>query len=426
MLCPLTLLALSAPVLTQDAPAAQDTPSSGAAPTVEERLDRLERENDELRRQLGAVSVELEGFEFRDIIPTVGDSVFGLGPGASKIYQKDQGVSIGGYGEAIYQGYAGADGDELDFTRAILYFGYRFDERWVFNSEIEIEHADSIFLEFAYLEYLARPELNFRAGALLVPMGFVNEMHEPTTFRGATRPDLETRLMPSTWRENGLGIVGDAGDFSYRVYGVNGFSGAGDSDSGAGGYTSQGLRGGRQKGSLTAADDFALTGRLDWNGIPGLTLGVAGYHGDAAQDDADVGDLTTTIYDLHAEFRSGGWWARALYSEARVSDTELLYAADPTKAVGERMRGWYAELGYDLMTALAPESSQQLIPWVRYETVDTQASLAAGLDPDDAAETTNVAFGVDWLPIPNIVFKAGYRDYEDGGDRLEASLGYVF
>jgi hypothetical protein len=133
-----------------------------------------------------------------------------------------------------------------------------------------------------------------------------------------------------------------------------------------------------------------------------------------------------TIYDLHAEFRSGGWWARALYSEARVSDTELLYAADPTKAVGERMRGWYAELGYDLMTALAPESSQQLIPWVRYETVDTQASLAAGLPADDAAETTNVAFGVDWLPIPNIVFKAGYRDYEDGGDRLEASLGYVF
>lgn len=421
MICPLTFLALSAPALAQDASARQDTP------TVDERLGRLERENEELRRQLDAVSVELEGFEFRDIIPTVGDSVFGLGPGASKIYQKDQGVSIGGYGEAIYQGYAGADGDELDFTRAILYFGYRFDEKWVFNSEIEIEHADSIFLEFAYLEYLARPEFNFRAGALLIPMGFVNELHEPTTFRGATRPDLETRLMPSTWRENGLGFVGDAGDFSYRVYGVNGFSGAGDADSGAGGYTSQGLRGGRQKGSLTAADDFALTGRLDWNGVPGLTLGVAGYHGDAAQDDADVGDLTTTIYDLHAEFRSGGWWARALFSEARVSDTDLLF--DQTgESVGERMQGWYAELGYDLMTDLAPESAQQLIPWVRYETVDTQASLdvAAGLTPDADADTTNVAFGVDWLPIPNIVFKAGYRDYEDGGDRLEASLGYVF
>lgn len=407
----LAALACGSPALAQEGDDPQEL-------TVEERLARLEAENQELKRQMGAVSTELEGFEFRDIIPEVGDSVFGLGPGASKIYQKDQGLSIGGYGEAIYQAFAGDTTAEADFTRAIIYVGYKFDDKWVFNSEIEIEHADEIFLEFAYLEYLARPELNFRAGVLLVPMGFVNEMHEPTTFRGATRPDTERRIIPSTWRENGLGIVGGAGDFSYRVYAMNGFDGED--------FNEAGLRGGRQKASQAKAEDIALVGRLDWGGVPGLDLGVAAYYGDSGQGNEAIGDVPTTVYDLHAQYQTGGLRVRGLFAQAEVSDTEQLFAGNGGTVVGEEMVGWYLEAGYDVMTNINPDSGQQVIPWARYEELDTHSKVAPTLTKDPAQDDSNTAFGIDWLPIPNIVFKVAYRDYDKGIDRLELSLGYVF
>ena len=407
----LAALCTSVSALAQDADTPQDL-------TVEERLARLEAENQELKRQMGSVSTELEGFEFRDIIPEVGDSVFGLGPGASKIYQKDQGLSIGGYGEAIYQAFAGDTTAEADFTRAILYVGYKFDDKWVFNSEIEIEHADEIFLEFAYLEYLARPELNFRAGVLLSPMGFINEMHEPTTFRGATRPDTERRIIPSTWRENGLGIVGDAGDFSYRFYAMNGFDGED--------FNEAGLRGGRQKASQAKAEDIAFVGRLDWGGVPGLDLGVAAYYGDSGQGNDAIGDAATSIYDAHLQYTTGGLRIRGLYAMSTVDDTEQLFAGNGGTVVGEEMVGWYLEAGYDVMTSLNPDSGQQVIPWARYEEVDTHSKVAAGLTKDPTQDDSNTAFGIDWLPIPNIVFKVAYRDYDQSIDRLELSLGYVF
>src|SRR5438477_50729 len=83
--------------------------------------------------------------------------------------------------------------------------------------EIEVEHAVSasdkggeVEVEFAYLDYLFSKSLRARAGLMLIPMGLVNELHEPPTFLGALRPDVEERLIPSTWRELGAGVYGDA------------------------------------------------------------------------------------------------------------------------------------------------------------------------------------------------------------------------
>src|SRR5690606_5504586 len=118
--------------------------------------------------------------------------------------------------------------------------------------EIEFEHASTgqggeVSVEFAYLDYLATPHLGVRAGMVLVPMGFVNELHEPTTFLGTTRPLTESTIIPTTWRENGAGVFGDIGDFSYRAYVINGLDAVGGGSSRAGGFSAAGLRGGRQK-----------------------------------------------------------------------------------------------------------------------------------------------------------------------------------
>lgn len=385
--------------------------------SVEARLDKLERENVELRGQIDAISGQLETVEFRDIIAPVGESVFGMGPAASKVYGADSGLSIGGYGEALYTAYAGDKGDTFDFVRNVLYVGYKFDNRWVFNSEIEVEHADEIFLEFAYLEYLAQEEFNLRAGMLLMPMGHVNEMHEPTTYRGPSRPATEQRIIPSTWRENGVGLLGDVGQMSYKLYVTNGMD--------ASGFSESGLRGGRQKGSKAKASDLAATARLDWNSHFGLNLGLSGYHGDSGQGGAGLADGTTTILDAHAQYQWRGLRLRGLYAMAEVDDTALISATN-MKVVGEELQGWYLEAGYDLASALAPDSGQAVIPFVRYEELDTHAKVAAPNVADPAQDERVTTLGVDWLPIPNIVFKAAYLDNDRAKDSLQLSLGYVF
>ena len=89
---------------------------------------------------------------------------------------------------------------------------------------------------------LAAREVLGRGDVDLVPMGFVNEMHEPTVYFGAERPEVERLILPSTWRENGVGAFGTIADrFHYRVYLINGMDGQG--------FSSNGLRGGRQNGS---------------------------------------------------------------------------------------------------------------------------------------------------------------------------------
>lgn len=397
---------------------AQDAPE----PTIEDRLDALEEENAELRAQIDAVASEVERVEFRDVIPPVGDSVFGMGPAASKIYAKDSGLSIGGYGEGIYTSYAGSKTTQADFLRWVLYTGYKFDDKWLFNSEIELEHAStdaggSASVEFAYLEYLHSSALNVRTGVLLTPMGFINEMHEPTTFYGASRPEIERRILPSTWRENGLGLHGELGAFNYKLYAMNGLD--------ASGFSESGLRGGRQKAGKSKAEDIAFVGRLDYTATPGLLAGFSAYYGDSGQGDPATGGVGTTILDAHLEYSIDSLRIRALFTQADLDDTVALSAANGA-TVGEKMQGFYVEAGYDLMGLLSEHPTQQLIPFARYETLDTHASVASGLSADPAQDETVVTMGVNWLPISNVVFKADYQDFDRGSDRLQLSMGYVF
>ena len=230
----------------------------------------------ELERKVEILTQELERSNLQDAFSPPGDSVYGLGPTASKVYGTDQGVSIGGYGEALYENFTGDNASSADFLRGVIYLGYKYDEKWILNTEIEFEHAStskegSASVEFAYLDYLHKPGLNFRVGLLLVPVGLVNELHEPVSFLGARRPDIENRIIPTTWRENGLGIFGDIGDISYKVYVVNGLRGEN--------FSAKGLRGGRQKGSEAVADDLAIVARADWSPAPGLTPGTSLYTG---------------------------------------------------------------------------------------------------------------------------------------------------
>lgn len=428
--------ALQAALLALQADVAQ-LKAQGAAT---ERLAELERRIDllaaevEARRTGGAASPAAER----------APSVPGFAPGASKVYHVAQGVSLGGYGEALYQNFAAErqDGrpanrtDQLDFVRAVVYVGYKFSDRILFNSEVEFEHATTgegaeekgeVSLEFGYLEFKPWKDVGLRAGLLLMPVGFVNELHEAPVFHGARRPQVEQSIIPSTWRENGAGVFGATGAFEWRAYAVAGLDSAG--------FEGSGLREGRQGGSQSKASDLAFTGRLDFTGAPGLLLGGSVFTGDSGQgatvDGRELG-ARVTLLEGHLQYEQRGFQLRALFARTRVGDAARVNAANGLvgdESVGARQYGWYVQAAYDLLT-LAPRGQWSLTPFVRYEKLDTQQRVPAGFARDPANARRLLTVGVGVKPLPNVVMKADFQRVNNGArsgvNQFNLALGYLF
>lgn len=434
---------------------------SGFAQSDDSRIDQLEREIaalkaemaqmkaeggsavaggdsrlSEIERRLEVLAGEIERLRIGEAAATASETDHGMGPAASKIYRTERGFSIGGYGELFYQrfdderdnGTPSGRTDQLDLQRAIVYVGYKFNDRWVFNSEIEYEHAgEEVELEFAYLDYLWKPQASFRAGLLLIPMGFINELHEPTVFLGAKRPDIERVIIPATWRENGFGLFGEAGPLSYRTYIVAGLN--------AEGFTSSGIRGGRQEGIESKAEDFAWVGRLDYRGVPGLLIGGSAYIGDSGQDlTADSGrglGVATNIYEGHVEWRWKGLEVRALGVRAELDDVAALNSVlgfTGSGSIGEKLTGQYVQAGYDLLAGRGGEKA--FIPFARWESYNTQDEVPAGFRASGANDIESLTVGFSFKPIEQIVLKVDHQDYknkaETGVDQFNVLLGYVF
>lgn len=430
---------------------------------VEERLRELERQVEvlrqrlteqdtatvaELRAMIEAITREIEELRLGgEVVARADTGRYGFGPAASKVYQVGQGVSIGGYGEVVYDNFSDEreDGepsgrtDQFDALRGIIYVGYKFDDRFLFNSEIEIEHGStdlegSVSLEFAYLDWLVSEPLGVRAGLLLAPVGFINELHEPPIFLGVDRPETETRIIPTTWRENGIGVFGEVSGISYRAYLMNGLDGAGAG--GASGFSAEGLRGGRQKGSEAVAEDLALVGRVDYVGILGATIGTSLYYGGSGQGASPEGtdatiDAGTLIWEGHAEYRARGLELRGLVSLASVDDVEELNAfreLSDTGSIGERLVGWYLQAGYDVLRSA--RTQHRLIPYVRYERINTQDEVPDGFAADPANDRRIIVLGAAWKPITNVVVKADYQihsnEADTGVDQFSAAIGYLF
>lgn len=411
--------------------------SGSEAGSESERLEAVEEKVEALTDEVGRLESIFAVPEELAL-----ESFSGLGPAASKVYKRDSGLSIGGYGEVRLRSFHNQDDDDendvFDGLRAVLYVGYKYDDKWVFNSELEFEHAGtggggSVSTEFATIDYLARPELNFRAGVLLVPMGFVNEIHEPNFFFGAERPETERQIMPSTWRENGAGIFGTIADrVNYRLYVINGLDGAG--------FESGGLRGGRQKASRALSDDFAFVGRVDVNLVDGLMVGGSVYAGQSGQEQELNGsllpDMMTHIYEVHAQYKGYGFSFRGLWSEAFIDEagafnriTGALVPAD-TANLASRMQGWYVEGAYDVLPLFMETTKASFEPYFRFEQLDTQHEVPDGFTRDATRDVDIYVAGVQFKPIPQVVFKVDYRhfDQRDGhrANEVQALVGYVF
>jgi hypothetical protein len=396
-----------------------------------------------LQAQIEAITRELEELRLgQDLVVEADTSVYGFGPAASKVYKVRQGVSLGGYGEVLYENFAESREDDapsdasdrLDALRAIVYVGYKFSDKVLFNSELEFEHGStgeggSVSIEFAYLEYRLSPSFGLRGGLLLPPMGFINEVHEPPAFLGARRPETERQIIPSTWRESGVGFFGAAGPLAYRAYLINGFD--------ARGFSASGIRGGRQNGSEAAAENFGGVARIDYAGVEGLTIGTSAYLGNSGQGAALPSDpgispgARTFIWEGHAQYKLHGFDLSGLLAVSTLDDAaQVNELAELTgdASVGERLVGWYLQGGYDVLRAT--RSEHQLVPYVRYEQLNTQDRVPDGFSANPANDRRLLTLGGMWKPLPNVSLKADYQivsnEAETGVNQLNVNLGYLF
>ena len=396
-----------------------------------------------LERKTNVLTEEVEKLRTQLVIPeeTQYKSQYGLGPAASKVYQVGKGLSIGGYGEANYQSIvsdepAGPGKDNADLERAVLYVGYKFTDHILFNSELEFEHATTgegdeekgeVSVEFAALDFFIDPMANIRAGMVLMPMGFINQIHEPPFFFGNNRPEVERRIIPSTWREIGAGLFGELlPGLTYTTYAVNGLN--------AEEFSSSGIRDGRQGGSQAKAEDIAFVGRMDYAppALPGLMVGGSAYLGNSGQDQTFAGQkagVFTQLYEAHVQWKYRGLEFRTLGSYGHIGDAAILSAAKG-QTIGSDNYGWYAELGYDVMPHLMPDSTQYLAPFFRYEKLDTIASAPTGFVDDPTKDQRIFQVGVNYKPIPNVVIKADYRNFDSEGgdlpDDFNLGLGFIY
>ncbi len=397
---------------------------------------------DELKRRLEILAAEVEKLRSGEAeTATLTEQqrrALGVAPSAGATYRKKtEGVSLAGYGEMLLEKFSdtgqtgaagGAPDTRLDFLRAVLYAGYRFNDKFLFNSELEFEHGgDEISIEFAYLDYLLNKHLTVRAGMVLLPLGLTNEFHEPTVFLGTKRPETERRILPSTWHENGAGLLGSFGPVNFRAYVVNGLN--------AEGFASSGIRKGRQGGAEATAENFALAGRVDVTPIPGVFAGAGLYRGGSGQGHieraAATVDVGTTIAELHGQAQVRGFDIRGLFAQASVDDAAALSLAldkRPNQPVAERMRGGYFQFGYNVLSQLPTLLS--LTPFVRIERVDTQNRVPAGFTRDLSSDGTFKTVGVELKPIPNIVIKSDYQWITNqagtGRNQFNVNLGYAF
>ena len=334
----------------------------------------------------------------------------------NNLLTSDRGLSIGGYGEITYNNKEKSSTPaEIDVQRLVMLFAYKFDDRTSFVTEIEFEHVKEVYVEQAFINYSVADGVNLRGGLMLIPMGIVNEYHEPTTFNGVERPSLDSKIVPTTWREMGIGVSGRINNASirYQAYVMNGFLSYGDSHKLRG---LDGLRKGRQKGAESVGSDVNFAGRIEYYGLPNLKFGLSYYTGNTQTTAPEISNTQIGLSMVGLDYRyiNGKLSSRGQFISSSLSDTEAYNLAGNTD-VGSAMGGYYVEGAYNLLPL---DSLQKLDIFLRYENFNTHQKTAGALIANDAYHRVETTFGLSYHLANGAVFKA---DYQSKGTAVEGS-----
>ena len=359
-------------------------------------LESLERRLNETDQKLNATADQVDS--------SAGESLF-------------SNTTIGGYGELHYNNYDNKDA-KIDFHRFVLFFGHEFSDTVRFFSEFELEHSlagddkpGEVELEQAYVEVDINEELSTKVGLFLIPVGIINETHEPPTFYGVERNGVEKNIIPATWWEAGVAFnYKPAGGVSIDgavTSGLNATEKHVDSNGDVTHYSFTGIRKGRQKVANASAENLAYTGRVKYTAIAGLELAATlQYQTDITQGKGELDTASATLFETHAIYQIDNFSVRALYARWDID-------GDEAKASGsDEQTGWYVEPSYKF--------NEKVGVFARYAEYDNNAGNSAST----AVESTSV--GVNYYLHENVVLKADFEDLGGSKDSQGFNLGFGY
>ena len=348
-------------------------------------------------------------------------------------YNNKSKLTIGGYVQIDYNEPDGSTPGKLDVHRLVMLFGYKFTDKVSFLTEIEFEHVKEVYVEQAFVNYNVNNNFNIKGGLMLVPMGIVNEFHEPPVFYGVERPGLDHDIVPTTWREIGVGVSGkfDAIDLKYQGYIFNGFASYVDGEGKLRGK--DGLRKGRQKGAESIINSPNLSVKFDYYGILGLKLGLAGYFGNTQTDDTSIEGSTVgvSMIGFDARYMYNSLELKGQYIYTDLSGTEA-YNSLTGKDLGSKMNGFYGEVAYDIMPLINQKSDKKFVLFTRYEKYNTQKSMDGSLEANKAYDRSNITLGLDFKIAPGVALKTDYQWFDNAvpnntlNNQFNAGIGIMF
>ena len=402
----------------------------------------LARKLDQLAAELAAVKAQLAQMQQQRAAPAAPASAAAPSSTASSATPTPAEPAAGpatvitSYGELNYNRPTGpSQNTQADVRRLVLGFQHRFDNKTKLVTELEVEHgvtsatdAGEVAVEQAYVERQLTPGLALRAGLFLMPLGLLNENHEPTAYYGVERNFVETAIIPSTWREGGVQLVGN---FESGLTVQGGLTTSFDLtkwDAASTEGKESPLASIHQELSLAKSHDLALFGAVNWRGLPGLLLGGALFTGQATQAQA-VTKARITLWDAHARWTPGRWDLSTVYTRGSISNTAALNAplvGNPT-LIPKTFDGFYVQGAYKLWShedyALSP-----FVRWEQFNTAKAYADLGPGLTPDAARSERVVTLGANVQVSQGIVLKADYQRFRESTDlnRVNLGLGWSF
>jgi hypothetical protein len=340
------------------------------------------------------------------------------------------------YGEITYgRNSANTQATSFDMQRFVLGLQHRFDANTKLVGELEVEHgvassedAGEVAVEQAFIEHQFAPNWAARAGLFLIPSGLLNENHEPTVFYGVQRNTVETRIIPTTWREGGVQLVGDLGDGLTLQTGFSTGFNLGNWDYSAESEGTDSPLGSIHQELVQAkARSLSVFAALNWRGLPGLQLGGSVFTGNATHGQTST-NARVTLSEAHARWTPGRWDLAALYARGDISHTAELNAANLGMAtmIPAQFDGAYAQAAYKLWQS----GEQSLAPFARLEQTNTgkqYANLGAGFTPAKRPTERTTTVGANYQLTSGVVVKADWQTFKvQEGHQINLGLGWAF
>lgn len=370
-------------------------------------------------------------------------------PDSIRVKQGFKKYRLGGYGEILFQRmdfgpdrYNYADGAQPDnrsligLPRAVFSFDYKFRDDLIFSTELEFEHggtgsameleyeeageyelevekAGEVVLEQLHFTKIIRPWLKIRAGHIIVPVGQTNARHESILYFGTIRPESETSIIPLTWDENGISVLGNYRKWSYQILLVNGLD--------ANGFTSaywvrQGKQGIFEDIKMT---DPAGAFRIENTSLRNLRISTSGYLGNSTGNTAKPvnmqhlkGRVSVISGDFEYNNRKLVVRGNAIYgnlgdsySISAINKTiskNIQYARTP---VAKNALAYGIEAGYSFRLK---NPGERIVPFARYEYSNSMEKTVGGMHADNRYQRDVLTLGLNYYLMPSVAVKADY------------------